>query len=142
MFHLDSHLFPHIPPASIRIHDRSRSPIIVGRHGPVFATMGGMDLPRMPLSTASAVTVTYAIGFPIGALAVSSLSPMGVLVLRFSWAAIIRAILAVAAKASWPRGPQIGHVVVTGLLIQAVQFCCVYEALLLGAPAVLCAVVI
>jgi drug/metabolite transporter (DMT)-like permease len=31
---------------------------------------------------------------------------------------------------------------VAGLFIQAVQFCCVYEALLLGAPAVLCAVVI
>src|SRR6201999_4119452 len=102
----------------------------------------GMDSPRMPLTTASAVTLTYAIGFPIGALAVASMSPMAVLVLRFSSAAIILAFLAALAGVSWPRGAQLGHVVVTGLLIQAVQFCCVYEALLLGAPAVLCAVVI
>jgi drug/metabolite transporter (DMT)-like permease len=96
----------------------------------------------MPLSTASAVTLTYAIGYPIGAFAVASMSPMAVLVLRFSFAAIILAILALAAKSAWPRGAQLGHVIVTGLLIQAVQFCCLYEALVLGAPAVLCAVVV
>jgi hypothetical protein len=42
-----------------------------------------MDLPRMPLSTASSVTLFYAIGYPIGALAVTSMTPMAVLVLRF-----------------------------------------------------------
>jgi drug/metabolite transporter (DMT)-like permease len=108
----------------------------------MFASMGAMDLPRMPMSTASAVTVFYAIGYPIGALAVSAMTPMAVLVLRFSLAAAILASWAVLARASWPRGAQFGHVVVAGLLIQAVQFCCLYEALLLGAPAVLCAVVI
>jgi drug/metabolite transporter (DMT)-like permease len=104
--------------------------------------MGNMDLPRMPWSTASAVTLTYAIGFPIGAFAVASMSPMAVLVLRFGFAAIILATWALLARAAWPRGAQFGHVIVAGLLIQAVQFCCVYEALLLGASAVLCAVVI
>ena len=104
--------------------------------------MVGMDLPRMPLTTATAVTLSYAVGYPIGALAVAAMTPMAVLVLRFSLAAIILAALALAAKTAWPRGAQFGHVVVTGLLIQAVQFCCLYEALLLGAPAVLCAVVV
>jgi len=104
--------------------------------------MGGMDLPRMPLRTATAVTLSYAIGYPIGALAVAAMTPMAVLALRFSLAAIILAALALAARTAWPRGTQFGHVVVTGLLIQAVQFCCLYEALLLGAPAVLCAVVV
>lgn len=104
--------------------------------------MVDMDLRRMPFSTASAVTLTYAIGYPIGALAVASMSPMAVLVLRFSSAAIILASLALAARSAWPRGAQFGHVIVAGLLIQAVQFCCLYEALVLGAPAVLCAVVI
>lgn len=101
-----------------------------------------MHLPRMPLSTASAVTLTYAIGYPIGALAVAGMTPMAVLVLRFGFAAVILASWALLARASWPRGAQFGHVVVAGLLIQAVQFCCLYEALLLGASAVLCAVVI
>jgi drug/metabolite transporter (DMT)-like permease len=104
--------------------------------------MVGMDLPRMPLRTATAVTLSYAVGYPIGALAVAAMTPMAVLVLRFSLAAAILAALALAARTAWPRGAQFGHVVVTGLLIQAVQFCCLYEALLLGAPAVLCAVVV
>jgi drug/metabolite transporter (DMT)-like permease len=101
-----------------------------------------MDLPRMPLSTASSVTLFYAIGYPIGALAVTSMTPMAVLVLRFGFAAIILASWALLARSVWPRGAQFGHVMVAGLLIQAVQFCCLYEALLLGASAVLCAVVI
>jgi drug/metabolite transporter (DMT)-like permease len=73
---------------------------------------------------------------------VAAMTPMAVLVLRFGLAAIILASWAMLARAAWPRGAQFGHVVVAGLLIQAVQFCCLYEALLLGAPAVLGAVVI
>src|SRR5262249_54394585 len=108
----------------------------------ISASMGCMALPRMPLTTASAVTFLYALGYPIGALAVAAMSPMAALVLRFSLAASILAVWTVLAKAPWPRGAQLGHVVVTGLLIQAVQFCCLYEALQLGAPAVLGAVAI
>ena len=104
--------------------------------------MGGMDLPRMPLTTASAVTLLYAIGYPIGTLAVTAMTPMAVLVLRFGLAAIILASWTMLARAAWPRGAQLGHVAVAGLLIQAVQFCALYEAVRLGAPAVLCAVVI
>lgn len=101
-----------------------------------------MELPRMPLTTASAVTFFYALGYPIGVLAVTAVAPMAALVLRFGLAAVILALWAVLAKAPWPRGAQLGHVVVVGLLIQAVQFCCLYEAVQLGSPAVLCAVVI
>lgn len=101
-----------------------------------------MDLPRMPPSTASAVTFLYAIGYPIGALAVAAMTPMAALVLRFGLAASILAVWTVVAKAPWPRGARLGHVVVAGLLIQGVQFCSLYEAVELGAPAVLCAVVI
>lgn len=104
--------------------------------------MGGMPLPRMPVSTATTVTFFYALGYPIGTLAVTAMTPMAALVLRFSLAAMILAIWSMVAKASWPRGGQFGHVLVTGLLIQGVQFCCLYEAVQLGAPAVLCAVVI
>jgi drug/metabolite transporter (DMT)-like permease len=101
-----------------------------------------MDLPRMPLKTASAVTFLYALGYPIGAMAVAAMTPMAALVLRFSLAASILAIWTVLAKAPWPRGAKFGHVVVSGVLIQAVQFCCLYEALQLGSPAVLGAVAI
>ncbi|MGD1256081.1 DMT family transporter [Mycobacterium seoulense] len=96
----------------------------------------------MPLTTASAVTFFYALGYPIGVLAVTAMAPMAALVLRFGLAATILGLWAVLAKAPWPRGAQFGHVVVVGLLIQAVQFCCLYEAVQLGSPAVLCAVVV
>lgn len=105
-------------------------------------SMGGMSLPRMPATTAMAVTFFYALGYPIGTLAVTAMTPMAALVLRFSLAATILAIWSLLARACWPRGAQFGHVLVTGLLIQGVQFCCLYEAVQLGAPAVLCAVVI
>jgi drug/metabolite transporter (DMT)-like permease len=104
--------------------------------------MGGMPLPRMPVTTATAVTFFYALGYPIGTLAVTAMTPMAALVLRFSLAAMILAAWSIVARAGWPRGAQFGHVLVTGLLIQGVQFCCLYEAVQLGAPAVLCAVVI
>lgn len=101
-----------------------------------------MSLPRMPLTTASAVTFFYALGYPIGTMAVTAMSPMAALVLRFSLAATILASWSVLAGARWPRGAQLGHVLVVGLLIQGVQFCCLYEAVQLGSPAVLCAVVV
>jgi hypothetical protein len=44
-----------------------------------------MALPTMPFRTASTLTFFYALGYPIGALAVSAMSPMAVLVFRFGW---------------------------------------------------------
>jgi drug/metabolite transporter (DMT)-like permease len=96
----------------------------------------------MPLRAASAVTFTYALGYPIGNLAVASMTPMAVLVFRFGLAAVILGIWAKLAGVRWPTGRKLGHVAVTGLLMQAVQFCCLYLALERGAPAVLGAVVI
>jgi drug/metabolite transporter (DMT)-like permease len=99
-------------------------------------------LARSRAAPSSAVTFFYAIGYPIGALAVAAMTPMAALVLRFGLAASILAAWTVLAKAPWPRGARFGHVAVAGLLIQGVQFCCLYEALQLGSPAVLCAVAI
>ena len=96
----------------------------------------------MPLRTASAVTFFYALGYPIGTLAVTGMTPMAVLVLRFGLAATILAAWTQLSRVRWPRGRQLGHVAVTGMLMQAVQFCALYEAVQRGAPAVLCAVLI
>ncbi|HEV7420436.1 MAG TPA: DMT family transporter [Mycobacterium sp.] len=101
-----------------------------------------MSQPRMPLRAASAVTFTYALGYPIGNLAVASMTPMAVLVFRFGLAAVILGTWAKLAGVRWPTGRKLGHVAVTGMLMQAVQFCCLYLALERGAPAVLGAVVI
>ena len=97
---------------------------------------------RMPLKTASAVTFFYALGYPIGNMAVNAMTPMAVLVFRFGLAAAILGCWALVARAAWPTGRKLGHVAVTGLLMQAVQFCALYLAIQHGAPAVLCAVVV
>ena len=97
---------------------------------------------RMPLRTAAIVTVTYALGYPIGNMAVHAMSPMAVLVFRFGLAGSILGLWAVIARVPLPRGRKLGHVLVTGLLMQAVQFCALYFAIENGAPAVLCAVLI
>jgi drug/metabolite transporter (DMT)-like permease len=97
---------------------------------------------RMPLKTASAVTFFYALGYPIGNMAVNAMTPMAVLVFRFGLAAAILGCWALVARAAWPTGRRLGHVAVAGLLMQAVQFCALYLAIQHGAPAVLCAVVV
>lgn len=96
----------------------------------------------MPLRTASTVTFLYAVGYPIANVAVSAMTPMAVLAVRFGLAALILGGWARLAGVRWPTGRKLGHVAVVGLLMQAVQFCTVYLAIQHGAPAVLCAVVV
>jgi drug/metabolite transporter (DMT)-like permease len=63
-------------------------------------------------------------------------------VFRFGFAALILGSWAKIARVAWPTGRKLGHVAVTGLLMQAVQFCALYVAIEHGAPAVLCAVIV
>ncbi len=107
-----------------------------------FASMGAVTLPTMPFRTATTLTFFYALGYPIGALAVSAMSPMAVLVFRFGLAGSILSGWALLSKVTWPTGRTLAHVLVSGLLGQALQFICLYIALLHGAPAVLGAVII
>jgi drug/metabolite transporter (DMT)-like permease len=81
-------------------------------------------------------------GYPIGALAVSAMSPMAVLVFRFGLAGAILLGWALVSKVTWPTGRPLAHVLISGLLAQALQFIGLYVALLHGAPAVLGAVII
>lgn len=104
--------------------------------------MGAVALPSMPFRTAFALTFLYALGYPIGALAVSVMSPMAVLVLRFGLAGALLAALGLIAKVTWPTGRVLVHVLISGLLAQGLLFTCLYLALLHGAPAVLGAVIV
>jgi drug/metabolite transporter (DMT)-like permease len=112
------------------------------RRQALVATMEAVSMPPMPLRTASNLTFFYALGYPIGALAVSVMSPMAVLVFRFGLAGAILSAWALIARVTWPTGRTLAHVLVTGLLTQALQFICLYLALMHGAPAVLGAVII
>ncbi|MDH6245006.1 DMT family transporter [Mycobacterium sp. OTB74] len=96
----------------------------------------------MPLRPAAILAFVYALGYPIGALAVSSMTPMATLVCRFGLAALILTSWTLLAGVKWPTGRTLGHVMVAGLLTQALQFICLYLALMHGAPAVLGAVIV
>jgi drug/metabolite transporter (DMT)-like permease len=96
----------------------------------------------MPLRAASALTFFYALGYPVGALAVSVMSPMAVLVFRFTLAAAIIGVWAWLSHVTWPTGRTLVHVLISGLLAQGLLFTCLYLALMHGAPAVLGAVII
>jgi drug/metabolite transporter (DMT)-like permease len=53
---------------------------------------------------------------------------------RFAAAGVLLTAIALAGRAPWPRGRLLGHVVVTGLLMQAVQFGGFYAAIGEGLP--------
>jgi drug/metabolite transporter (DMT)-like permease len=96
----------------------------------------------MPWRSASALTFVYALGYPIGALAVSAMSPMAVLAFRFGLATVILGSWALIARVTWPTHMALVHVLVSGLLAQGLLFVGLYLALEHGAPAVLGAVVV
>jgi len=104
--------------------------------------MRAMAHPTMPLRAAAPLTFFYALGYPVGALAVSVMSPMSVLMFRFGLAGAILAAWALIARVTWPTGRTLVHVLISGLLAQGLLFTCLYLALLNGAPAVLGAVII
>jgi drug/metabolite transporter (DMT)-like permease len=104
--------------------------------------MDRMATRTMPFSAASTLTFFYALGYPVGALAVSAMSPMAVLAFRFGLAGMILSGWALLSRVTWPTGRTLGHVLLAGLLTNALQFICLYLALLHGAPAVLGAVII
>jgi drug/metabolite transporter (DMT)-like permease len=96
----------------------------------------------MPLGAASTLTFCYALGYPVGALAVSVMSPMAVLLFRFGCAAAIIGAWTWLTRVTWPTGRTLVHVLISGLLAQGLMFTCLYLALMHGAPAVLGAVII
>jgi drug/metabolite transporter (DMT)-like permease len=94
----------------------------------LFAT-GAFALPLLFIAMWSS-------GYVVGKLAVPYAGPFTLLALRFGVAAIVLLLVALAARAPWPASSrQLGHLVVVGLLIQALQFSGLYTALTLGVPA-------
>lgn len=74
-------------------------------------------------------------GYIVGALATAHTPALTVSFWRLLVAAPLMYLIARVAGAAWPRGKQLGWVVLTGLLLQAVQFSGVYTALEVGVPA-------
>jgi drug/metabolite transporter (DMT)-like permease len=82
-------------------------------------------------------------GYVVGKLALPFAGPFTLLVLRFGLAALVLLIVAIVTRAPWPRErAQYAHLVVVGLLVQALQFGGLYTGLKLGVSAGVSALII
>jgi drug/metabolite transporter (DMT)-like permease len=79
--------------------------------------------------------------FIAGSIGLRSAPPLLLTSARFAAAGLILAVVALVARAPWPRGRELLHVIVAGLLLQAAQFGGFYWAMSLGLPAALTALV-
>ena len=100
------------------------------RHAAPAATgLGSLALPLLFIAMWSS-------GYVVGKLAVPYAAPFTLLTLRFGLGAALLLLIALATRAPWPsRCKAFGHLVVVGLLIQALQFSGLYTALKLGVSA-------
>lgn len=91
---------------------------------------------------ALSVVVLYAFGYPLGALGIAAMSPFLLLFLRFAVSGVLMLGLVRATDRRLPRGADLGHAVVVGLLTQATQFLGCYLGLQAGVPAGVAALII
>jgi drug/metabolite transporter (DMT)-like permease len=87
-----------------------------------------------------AFVLLWSSGYVVGAVALGAADPLPLLAARFALAAVLAVPLALRGG-RW-RGAPLGRLAVIGLLLQVVQFGCVYGGLSLGVPAALSALVI
>jgi drug/metabolite transporter (DMT)-like permease len=90
----------------------------------------------------AAFVVLWCTGYHTARIALDHCAPFSLLVARFALAAIVYALLALLARARWPRGRQALHVVAIGLTQLALQFGGVYLAAARGVDVGLIALVL
>lgn len=109
---------------------------------PRFAVQpGGRAAAAAARMAAPSFVLLWSSAFIAGAVGLRSAPPLLLTCIRFAAAGVILALVAWVTRAPWPRGRQLAHVVVAGLLLQAVQFGGFYWAMSLGLPAALTALV-
>jgi drug/metabolite transporter (DMT)-like permease len=90
---------------------------------------------------APSFVLLWSSAFIAGSVGLRSAPPLLLTLIRFAAAGAILALASWITRAPWPRGRQLGHVIVAGLLLQAVQFGGFYWAMALGLPAALTALI-
>lgn len=100
--------------------------------------------PGLPaLSLPLLFIVLWSSGYVVGKMALPFAGPYTLIFIRFASAALILLLVAVATAAPWPKTrAQFGHLLVVGLLMQALQFSALYMGLGLGVPAAVAALII
>ncbi len=86
--------------------------------------------------------ILWSSGYIGGAVGLEYAEPFTMTLFRFGSAAVILLTIAVLLKAPWPKGMQLIHVSVVGLLIQAMQFGGLYSGMNLGVPAGVSALIV
>lgn len=82
-------------------------------------------------------------GYVVGKMALPFVGPYTLIFIRFASAALILLAVALSTGAPWPRTrAQFGHLMVVGLLIQALQFAGLYMGLGLGVSAGVAALIV
>ena len=85
----------------------------------------------------------WSTGYVAGKLGLPHAGPFTLLFLRFAVAALVLLVAALVTRAPWPASrAQVGHLVVVGLLFQALQFAGLYSALQLGVGAGVSALIV
>ena len=87
--------------------------------------------------------VMWSSGYVVGKMALPFVGPYTLIFIRFASAALILLAVALVTKAPWPNTrAQYGHLIVVGLLIQALQFGGLYMGLGLGVSAAVAALIV
>lgn len=108
-----------------------------------LAAAPGASAPTTPLLWPAVFILMWSTGYVAGKLGLPYAGPFTLLFLRFGVAAAVLLAVALATRAPWPRtARQWLHVVVVGLLIQALQFSGLYAGLALGVSAGVSAVIV
>jgi len=89
----------------------------------------------------TAFVLLWSSAFIAGVIGVGAAPPLLLIAARFAGAGLLMALYSLAVRAPWPRGKNLFHVAISGLLIQAVQFGAFYMALGLKLPAAVIALV-
>ncbi|WP_327142832.1 DMT family transporter [Nocardia sp. NBC_01327] len=86
-----------------------------------------------------AFVLMWSSAFIVGIIGVGAAPPMVVLFARYAFAGPLLVLYGLAVHAVWPRGRELRHVIVAGLLMQIVQFGAFYTAMGEHVPAVVIA---
>lgn len=86
--------------------------------------------------------ILWSSGYIGGAIGLDYAEPFTMTLFRFGSAAVILLIISLLFKAPWPKGKQLFHISVVGVLIQATQFGGLYSGMNLGVPAAVSALIV
>lgn len=118
----------------------SMTPDLSPRSAPALASLAAVDAPATRLAGAPFTLpllfiLFWSSGYPMGKLGLLHAGPLSLLSLRFGLAAGLLLLLCLCSGAPWPRRwRDWGHLAVAGLLIQVLHFFGVYQAMHLGLP--------